>query len=176
MLMLENHLPFVNDQASYHEKQAAFFESRGDNFKRKRHVDTASKYRALADDMVLAVAGASPQQFAKPKQLRLSLGPEDIKGLPKELLEELSVSGDIVEFSIMEIIQDNGGAASLDQLLVGLYRKTKEIHKRSSLTTRLYRMGQKNMIYNVPGRKGVYSSEQISEVDAAALLDRDTRE
>jgi hypothetical protein len=174
MSSLEKHLPFVNDQAAYHEKQAAFFESKKDSFRQKKHLEQVKAYRELSDDIVLAASEASIQPPAvKPRQLRLSLSPDDIKDLPQELLAELSVGGDLVEFAIMEIIQENGGAATLDQLLIGLYRKTKEIHKRQALTTRLYRMGQKNNVFNVPGRKGVYSVEPMSNEEAASLLDRD---
>jgi hypothetical protein len=194
MHSLEKYLPFVNDQAAYHEKQVAIFAANGNQFKKGKHEHSAQQYRALAAAMLETIAEETsllprslpnptdsipqliPTALLRPKQLRLSLGPDDIRGLPQDLLDELSVSGDIVEFTIMEIIREMGGVASLDQLLVGLFRRTQEIHKRQNLTTRLYRMGQKNMVYNVPGKKGVYSLEQLTEEQAGALLERTTLE
>ena len=58
------------------------------------------------------------------------LTPEVIEGLPKELMDELSISdADRTEFAIMNIIDENGGIASLDNILIGLYKKTNDILK-----------------------------------------------
>jgi hypothetical protein len=59
---------------------------------------------------------------------------------------------------------------SLDKLIIGLYKKTAEIHKRSTLTSRLYRMIQKGLIYSVPYRKGIYSTQELSEDDVKGLF------
>jgi hypothetical protein len=72
---------------------------------------------------------------------------EDIEGLPPELMQELSISdADRLEFTIVGIINEAGGLMSLDKIIIGLYKKSGEIHKRSTLTSRLYRMIQKNLI------------------------------
>lgn len=167
---LESHLGFVNDQIAYHEKRAT--SPRTNNYAQKLHLETAARFRLLADAIVIASSNQAPAVTSalRPKQLRLSLTPEDIKGLPQELLGELSISGDLTEFAILEVIEESGGISSLDRIIVGLYRKTGEINKRQAVISRLYRMGQKGLVYNVPGKKGVYSLELLTEVEAAALL------
>jgi hypothetical protein len=68
------------------------------------------------------------------------------------------------------LLDEHGGIASLDQIIFGLYKKTKEIVKRQAMTNRLYRMGQKELIWGVPGKKGVYSNRPISDQEAASLF------
>jgi hypothetical protein len=87
-------------------------------------------------------------------------------------MSELSVSSaDKTEYAILNLMEKAGGIMSLDQIIVGLYRTTQEIHKRQTTTSRLYRMAGKNLVFSVPNKKGVYSLEPISEEEAAKLLD-----
>lgn len=87
------------------------------------------------------------------------LTPEDIEGLPEELIEQLSITeADRQDFDLLAVAKEIGGHLSLDKLLVGYYRKTKQILDRTKLNQRVYRMVQKGMLYAVPGRKGVYSA------------------
>jgi hypothetical protein len=74
---------------------------------------------------------------------------------------------------IEHIIAQSGGFLSLDKIMVELYKRTREIHKRNTLTSRLYRMAQRGTIYNVPGKKGVYSTYEISEQDAKKMFGQD---
>jgi hypothetical protein len=171
MSSLESHLDFVNGQRAFHEKRAATFPP--DSSRHKIHLSTARKFKALGDAIqaALPTLEIAERTKAKPKHLRLALTPSDVKDLPPELLEELSVAGDLIEFTILELMQELGGMASLDQLLVGLYRKTGDVHKRSAIVSRLYRMAQKGFVYGVPGKKGVYSVDPISESEAAKMFD-----
>lgn len=101
----------------------------------------------------------------------ITLTLEDIEGLPPELMQELSISdADRLEFTIVSIINDAGGILSLDKIIVGLYKKTGEVHKRSTLTSRLYRMIQKSLIYSVPYRKGIYSTQELTDDDVKRLF------
>ena len=87
------------------------------------------------------------------------------------MLNELSISeGDKAEFAILGLIEEAGGIISLDRLIVGLWKKTGELHKRQSLISRLYRMGQKDMVFSVPGKKGVYANWPMSEGDIQRLM------
>lgn len=87
---------------------------------------------------------------------------KELEGLPEELLNELSISdADKVEFTIQQIIDDNGGVISLDRLLVDMFKKTGKIYKRNALTSKLYRMSNKGMVFSVPNKKGVYSTSLI---------------
>jgi hypothetical protein len=93
---------------------------------------------------------------------RLALSWEEIDGLPKELLEELSISeSDKTEFNISSVITELGGVASLDRLLVALFRQSGEITKRAPLNQRLYRMVQKEMIYSVGEEGRLFDSSRI---------------
>jgi len=78
--------------------------------------------------------------------------------LPRELREELSVArGDNLEDQLVTVINSCGGEASLDQILVGLFRKFNEVHKRRFIQNKLYRM---SMVWGVDGKKGVYTTEE----------------
>ena len=98
--------------------------------------------------------------------LQATLGAEfrvlHFPALPALKMARISES-DKAEFTIVSLIDESGGVASLDQILVALYRKTGEISKRLGLNSRLYRMVQKGLIHSVPGKKGVYSTKPIVE-------------
>lgn len=99
---------------------------------------------------------------AAPKQPRLTLLPEDLKDLPPELLQELSVTkSDFLDFEIVEIIDAAGGVLTLDQIIIALYRKTQEVHERSKLNSRMYRMAKKGLVKSLEGRKGVYATKEV---------------
>lgn len=89
----------------------------------------------------------------------------NVHDLPPELLEELSVAKtDEVEDQLVTVIRAYGDEASLDQVLVGLYRKFKVTQKRRFLQNKLYRM---ETIWGVPGKKGVYTTtEPVSSAEA----------
>lgn len=164
MSILDKYTPFVKDHAAFHDSRAREYATSSPT-RSKRHRHTADTLQQLLQDISdvsakLDAAPSEPSQTLGPKPLRLSLTEEDIVGLPPELLKELNLTdGDRTEFAILSILEEANGATSLDRLLIGLYRKTGEIHKRDKLTSRLYRMVQKNLIYNTPGKKGVYSLE-----------------
>ena len=80
----------------------------------------------------------------------------NIHDLPAELLEEISVAKtDELEDQLVTVINSYGSEASLDQILVGLYRKFKVVQKRRVVQNKLYRM---TMIWGVDGRKGYYTT------------------
>ncbi|TWC65285.1 hypothetical protein FBX98_11448 [Burkholderia sp. SJZ115] len=87
------------------------------------------------------------------------------------MLAELSLNdSDRKDFLIVEIIDDIGGTASLDRILVNLYKRTGEIEKRTKLVSRLYRMVSKDLIYQSPDRKGVYTTSKPNEERYQATL------
>jgi hypothetical protein len=174
MSILAKHLAFVNEQGEFHTNAAERFGPK--TWRGQRHLDSAQKLLALATDLQAAdkqLDAPPPAKGAKKAAgpLQLSLNIEEIADLPAELLQELSISeGDKTEFAILNAIEEAGGVITLDRLLIALYKKTNEIHKRQSLTSRLYRMSVKNLIYNVPGKKGVYSNEPLSDEEVAKLF------
>jgi hypothetical protein len=174
MSILSKHVAFVNEQAEFHEKTLRKFAP--DSFRAKLHQSTAEKFRSLAIDLessdkLLDAPVSVPEVRVTKTPLQLSLGIEELEGLPPDLIQELSLSdGDKTEFAIVNSIEEAGGVISLDRLLIALWKKTGEIHKRVNLTSRMARMASKNSIYYVPGKKGTYSTEQLSSEEVAKLF------
>lgn len=165
MSMLEKYAKFVKENHEFHDRRAREFE-RSSPTRSRRHRETADTLSQLLAD--LAAIDATPSlevksPYATPapaKKSRFSLTEEEIVGLPHELIQELNLSaGDRAEFAILSLLEESDGPLSLDKLLIGLYRRTGEIHKREKLTARLYRMAQKNLVYAYPGKKGIYALE-----------------
>lgn len=78
--------------------------------------------------------------------------------LPEELRAQLQVGkiGEL-ERQIIDLIREQfDGVANVDEILVGLYRRSGEVYERQPLANRLYRMGQAGHIISVPRKKGVY--------------------
>ena len=179
MSILEKYIPFVKEQISVHDKLITKFASNGrfpNEYRYSLHQSTRARFQSLLEDIesadnLLKNASDSKKEIGK-KQIQLQIFPSDLEGLPQDLLDELSVQpGDSLELTILKILEDHGGIASLDQLLIGIYRATEEVHKRSNFTAKLYRMIQKGMIFSVPGKKGVYSLKQFSsEEEVTSLL------
>lgn len=87
----------------------------------------------------------------------LTLSPDDIKDLPEELIAQLSISeSDRADFEIISMIEQLGGVASLDQIIIALYKKTNEIPERSKINAKIYRISQKGLLEPVEGKKAVY--------------------
>ena len=174
MSILEKHIPFVNKQIAFQGKMAQKFKD--DPFRKALHESTLEGFKTLVADLTEAgkmLNGTTLESHAKIKpvgRIRLNLTPDEIQGLPDDVLEELSISGaDKTEFAILGLMEDAGGIMSLDQLIVGLYKKTGEKHKRQTLTSRLYRMAQKEQIFSVPNKKGVYSNSLVTEEEVERL-------
>lgn len=177
---LDKYLSFVNTQSEFHKRQSENF---GKNpYRKLKHSETAAMFDGLAsflrqqDEKLKSNSAEHTSQTSattvKPQQLRLSLTPDDIAGLPEELLAELSYSStDRNEFAILTLLNEAPHKVlSLDQIIVGLYRTTGEVHKRQTVTSRLYRMGQKSLVFNVPGKKGVYSLNTMTREEAESLF------
>jgi len=164
---LEQHIEFVNEMRSFQLSQAKRFASQPN--RAHLHIRSAERFAALAADLE-RLADTPPKETKHDNAVRLSLVYDEIEGLPDELLAELSISdSDRAEFTIIELIDGMGGVATLDRLLVALYKKTGEITKRLALNQRLYRMSQREQVYSVPNKKGVYSTRLLSEEEAAKL-------
>lgn len=90
------------------------------------------------------------------------IAPQDIEGLPAELLAQLNIGdAERQEFDIIDTIDNAGGMASIDKILVGYYRKTNEILERNKLMSKLYRMTVKGTLYSHPNKKGVYCTKPV---------------
>jgi hypothetical protein len=151
MKNLPDFKPFVKGQLDFHERRARNPDYAPD--RRKLHANTAETLRELLE--ALDKAPAPVTTSADP----LTLTPDDIAGLPPELLAQLNISeGDKLDASIIETINEAGGTLLLDKILIGLYKKTGEVHQRAQVISRIYRMSKKGMVSSVPRRKGVYTT------------------
>jgi hypothetical protein len=180
MSILSEHLPLVNEHIAVQEKLARKFAPGTKAFNEYRHslhVSNCVRFKALhevieqADKLLDELPARASMQTSQ-----LTLAPEELEGLPPELLSELSEGAvpDKSETALVNAIKERGGVATLDQLLVGLYRVTGEVMKRSTLTSKLYRLSQKGVLFNVPNRKGVYSIAKLSPEEAARLFGDDS--
>jgi len=180
MAKIDDYLAFVNEQVQVQDRLAIRYDH--EPYRRNRHVSSKNKFVELANYLGQIKShgldfGDASLNRSLSAQKRIQLTYEDLQGLPEELVKELNVTDtDRQEMEIEHIIAQSDGVLSLDKIMVELYRRTGEIHKRNTLTSRLYRMAQRRMIYNVPGKKGVYSTYEISEADAKRMFGPDQPE
>lgn len=161
MKTLKEYLPFVKEQIQIQEKLAQKYPF--PQWRTNLHLDSAATFRELAEtiekaEVYIEELEKKPSTPITPKNLALELSYDEIEGLPEELIKELSISDtDKEEYLIKTIISEAGGVLNLDRILIGLFKQTNEVHKRTAINSRLYRMVQKGSIYPVPSKKGVYS-------------------
>lgn len=168
--LITQDLDVLNEQIAFHKKRS---QTAKEAFRKKIHSETALKLALIADHIAkLLSALAEAQNRPKPVKLgnQLTLSYDEIKGLPQELLEELSIDSNSPDYTIIDLIEESGEILSLDKILVGLYKKTGEIHKRSQLNNRLYRMVQRGELFSVAGKKGVYSTRELTDDEVENIL------
>lgn len=171
---------FIMEQVKFHDSRAQEFAATPG--RANRHISTSIEFKEVVAGIVKLeqeinslnnkINDIETSKAKKSGQLTLSLTPDDLDGLPDDLISELSISGaNKSEYSIMKLLEDFGGIMSLDQIIVGLYRMTKEINKRVAVTNRLYRMTTKGLVFSVPNKKGVYSLKRLTENDTKKMFD-----
>jgi hypothetical protein len=122
--------------------------------KRRSFLNTAATLVAIKEEIL------SLQNRLAPLPSRLG----DLSDLPPELLGELSAPRvDELDSQIIDVIHAYGGTADLDQILVGLFRKFKVAQKRRFLQNKVWRMAQKEMLWSIRGKKGVYTIKEPAE-------------
>lgn len=169
MTDLERHIEFVNRQTEFHAGIAKRLADQGDDRRAAKHTMISEQYRELSSFLEANANRLVNGNQTKIKRLNLTW--DEVQDLPPEMIAELSVTdGDKLEFDIIQVIEDAGGAASLDRILLELYRRTGEVTKRTWLNNRLYRMVQKEAIHSVPGKKGVYSLATMDDEEAKLLI------
>jgi hypothetical protein len=131
MKILADFRPFVKGQMDFHVRRAHNPAYKAD--RQKLHYTTAETFK----DLLEAIDNAPKPSVAAGDPL--SLSPDDLAGLPPELLEQLNISeGDKLDITIVEIINEAGGTLLLDKILIGLYKKTNEVHQRAQIISRIY--------------------------------------
>lgn len=136
---------------------AAFFRDQAKN----ANAAWKARFDRFADQME-----ATSKELVRLYGLTTALPPDlgNVHDLPPDLLEELSISkGDELDDQLVTVVNSYGGEASLDQILVGLFRKFGVKQKRRFLQNKLYRMP---MIWSVEGRKGIYTTSEPDDGDS----------
>ncbi|MDX2373402.1 hypothetical protein NJD71_04580 [Psychrobacter sp. PP-21] len=158
-------LDFVNEQATYQVARSGHFEQQGDQVR-------ADAYRNRSKDFLSLKQFIENNYREKPSSNSIYITPNDLIGLPPELIAELNISeSDKQDFLLMEVVEDLGGIASIDKIMIRVYHKTGEILERQKLGAKLYRMISKNLIYSLPSKKGVYSLQPVSEEEEQNMED-----
>ena len=84
----------------------------------------------------------------------------DLSDLPEELIRQIPATRvDESEKKILAILADRfGGMATVDEILVGIFRETGEVLDRAKLAGKLYRMVTRRpqLLDSVKGKRGVY--------------------
>lgn len=131
----------------------------------ERRVDTEPKRSVEFLELATALDAAA-DEIVRLTGLTSAL-PHDIGNihdLPQSLLNELSVvKTDEIENQVVTVINANGGAADIDRVLIGLYRKFSVEQKRRFIQNKLWRMKDNGILWTVPGKKGVYSTTEPNE-------------
>lgn len=168
MRFLSEDLDFVKDQISYHSRAADRFSH--DRVRSVRHQEIAERNKRLADKIEFCIKSDTEikntraDEIVVPKRGAMRLG--NLDELPPELLKELNVSeSDQLELDIQDVIRLYRGAANIDEILVGLWRKTGKVHERLFVSRKLYRMTKTDAIFSVPKRKGMYALAAIDPND-----------
>jgi hypothetical protein len=99
--------------------------------------------------------------------------PNDLADLPLELLSELSegIKGETDQ--LIKIINGRGGTATLDEILIDLYRKYKEIGKRAIISNKLYRLSRRGLCWPIAGKKGIYTTTKPTDSDGSPPVEDD---
>ncbi len=179
---IDKYLNFVKEQVAVQQKLAIKYED--SPFRSGQHLESAKNLTDLVDfltdiqkkgtgDLSYLNRGNNPAK-------KLHLTYEDIKDLREEQLKELNLTeADRQDLIVEHIIAQNGGYHSLDRIMVDLFKEVGGAFPiRKEIISRLYRMVSKGMIYNVPGKKGVYSTYELTEQEAKKLfgIDADSEE
>lgn len=178
---IDKGITYLLEQEKVQKKLAEKFGKQ--EYRKNLHTRSAEKFTQIAEDIKLALYYIEELEKSledlskncikkKPKTgIQLSLRFEEVTDLPEEVLKELSLSdSDKTDYQIRSLMEQLGGIASLDRLIVGIYRETGEVIKRSTITSKLYRMVQRGIVYGVPGKKGVYSLEELSPEDVEKII------
>lgn len=164
MFNLPDFIPFVNRQVEHHRRRAEKFRDK-DPRSFGLNARLADEFEALR--ICLETAADAP---TKPAIIDdglddllknpTAISQQSIAGLPPELVAQLQVSeSDRFNWAVIDLIDKTpGDTIALDVLLIALYKTTGKVYERTDLSNRLYRLGRKDGIYSVPGRKGWYTT------------------
>lgn len=121
-----------------------------------KHEETISNYGAVISWLQSCEANGVVDQKASAEDDLFSLNPLDMKDIPGDLSDELSVTqSDTEDAQLLELLQIADRSLDLNELLIGCYRKYEVKHKRNLLTARIYRLIKRDLVHSVG--KGTYA-------------------
>lgn len=164
---MPDHLDSVKNYLRLFEKWRAEAEEKGDERLASIYVTRGEAFAATVNEL------EHLRRITKP--IPASYG--DLSDLPSELVKELTgIKVDDLEQQIFTIIKSGGDEVDLDAVLIELFRRFQVVQTRKFLQNKLWRMAQKEIIYSVPGRKGIYTANKPPEEnDFDKLLGGDSK-
>lgn len=161
-MFIDEEIDFIKSQIDHHKRSVEFFHSKRDLTKANRHSGILRRFEDILPKMIecnLLNDGQPARSETPPDVSKVGSRLGNLSDLPEELRSQLvSVQRDELEQAITDVVMDvYSGIATIDEIMVGLYRRTGEIHKRDALATKIYRMTKKELLISVPQKKGVYA-------------------
>lgn len=148
-------MAFVKGEVDFHDNQAAKFLKEKHQSKYQRHSSISRSFAAV----VALLEDLNNRHNGSADNYELSLLPSEFANLPEELKQQLSASSgsDKQDLELLQMIENAGGTLSLDRIIFDWYKQKNEILTRKFFTAKLYRLTSKKRLYNIPGKKGVYT-------------------
>lgn len=169
-MFVEEEVEFVKSQIAHHTRSIRYHESRKDEPKARRHRGILKRFEEL-----LTKIEAINQEYPDHPNGKVTIRRIEAIGnrlgnlddLPEEIRNQLvSVQYDELETQILEVINERyGGIATIDEILVGLWREHNDVHPRDVLANKIYRMTRKEYLHSVAGRKGVYATQPVEDAE-----------
>lgn len=95
---------------------------------------------------------------------------DKLDDLPPELIKELKLAGD-VDNTLLNLFKEAGGTLDLSSLLVGYYRKHKEIKTRQYMMTTCYRLVKKGFLSQTENKGEYRITPKGSSILSAGLIE-----
>lgn len=169
-MFVDEEVEFVKSQIAHHTRSIRYHEGRKDEPKARRHRGILRRFEELLTKIELIneeypdhINGEISIRKIEPIGGRLG----NVEDLPDEIRSQLiSVQYDELETQIIAVINEQfSGIATIDEILVGLWRVHHDVHQRDGLANKIYRMTRKEYLHSVAGRKGVYSTKPVELAD-----------
>lgn len=94
-----------------------------------------------------------------------ALQPSDLMNLPEQVREQLRLSpNDHLDLKIVSALDGLGGSATLEKLLIEMWRTQKTMMDRKPLARRLHGLAERGVIFRTPGRRGLYHTTQEAAI------------
>lgn len=165
-MFVDAEIEFVKSQIDHHRKSITFHEKRGDQPKVNRHRGILKRFEELLPKME-QMMGVSPPVKFETKDIKVGSRIGNIDDLPESIRTQLvSFQMDELESQILDLLNDQlDSVATIDEILVGLWRIHETAHQRDQLANKIYRMTRKEQLFSVSGKKGVYSTKNVDDAD-----------